>query len=104
MPNLNPVCRYSFVQAKKIFLTTYYDSFYPDLYIYLLHPDTTPQTIPSCPPWSVFTVFDSLHRAGLRGVLSDAWASATCAVSVYVQSTWVGWHTQDTVMHAWPPT
>ena len=96
--------RYSFVQAKKIFLTTYYDSFYPDLYIYLLHPDTTPQTIPSCPLWSVFTVFDSLHRAGLRGVLSDAWASATCAVSAYVQSTWVGWYTPDPVMHSWPPT
>ena len=96
--------RYSMVQAKNIFLTTYYDAYYPDLYIYLLHPDTTPQTIPNCPSWSVFSMLESLQHAGLRGVVTDAWASASCAMTAYVQSTWVGWHTQDTVMHAWPPT
>ena len=97
--------RYSLVQARKIFLTTYYDSFYPELYIYLLNPDTTQHTIPSCPSWSFLTIFSSLQRDGFLGVVSDAWASASCAVSTYFQSTWVGWHyAQDTVTHSWPPT
>ncbi|RPD78465.1 hypothetical protein L226DRAFT_543799 [Lentinus tigrinus ALCF2SS1-7] len=97
--------RYSLVQARKVFLTTYYDSFYPDLYIYLLKPDTTQHTIPSCPPWSIFTIFSTLQRAGFLGVVSEAWASASCAVSTYFQSTWVGWHyAQDTVPYSWPPT
>ncbi|KAI0717282.1 hypothetical protein C8T65DRAFT_707331 [Cerioporus squamosus] len=97
--------RYSLVQARKVFLTTYYDSFNPELYIYLLTPDTTPHTIPSCPSWSFLTIFSSLQRAGFLGVVSDAWQSASCAVYSSFQSTWVGWHyAQDTVTHSWPPT
>ncbi|TBU41384.1 hypothetical protein BD309DRAFT_868387 [Dichomitus squalens] len=97
--------RYAHVQAKKIFLTTYYDSFNPDLYIYLLKPDTTNYLIPTCPSWSIFSVFGSLQRASWRGVFADAWESASCAFSSHLQLTWAGWHhAQDTVPRAWPPT
>ncbi|RDX48023.1 hypothetical protein OH76DRAFT_693877 [Lentinus brumalis] len=97
--------RYSLVQARKVFLTTYYDSFYPELYIYLLNPDTTQHTIPSCPSWSFFTILNSMKRAGFLGVVSDAWQSASCVVSSHLQATWVGWHyAQDTVTASWPPT
>ncbi|KAI1791245.1 hypothetical protein LXA43DRAFT_1011781 [Ganoderma leucocontextum] len=97
--------RYALVQARKVFLTTYYDSFYPELYIYLLKPDTTNHSIPPRPSWSIFSIFNDFQRAGWKGVVGDAWQSASCAFSSYFQSTWVGWHyTQDTVTHPWPPT
>ncbi|KAI0674762.1 hypothetical protein C8Q78DRAFT_499145 [Trametes maxima] len=93
--------RYSLVQARKIFLTTYYDPFYPELYRYLVKPDTTLHTIPQCPSWSIFTVFSSLQRAGLRGVGEDAWTSVKCAVSSYIQTFWVDLnYAQNTVTHS----
>ncbi|KAI0644576.1 hypothetical protein C8Q79DRAFT_912828 [Trametes meyenii] len=97
--------RYCLVQARKIFLTTYYDPFYPELYRYLVKPDTTLHTIPPCPSWSIFTVFSSLQRAGLGGVGADAWTSAKCTVSSFIQSFWVDLtYAQNTVTHSWPPT
>ena len=97
--------RYAHVQARKIFLTTYYDPFDPDLYIHLLKPDTTHHSIPTCPSWSIFSVFSSLQRAGLKGVVGDAWESTSCAISSYLQSTWAGrHHPQDTIPRTWPPT
>ncbi|KAI0371110.1 hypothetical protein BV20DRAFT_942613 [Pilatotrama ljubarskyi] len=97
--------RYSLVQARKIFLTTYYDPFYPELYRYLVNPDTTHHAIPHCPSWSVFTVFSSLQRAGLRGVAMDAWASATCSISSYLHSLWVDLtYAPNTRSYSWPPT
>ncbi|KAI0768730.1 hypothetical protein BD413DRAFT_92886 [Trametes elegans] len=97
--------RYSIVQARKIFLTTYYDPFYPELYRYLVKPDTTQHTIPPCPSWSVFSAFNSLQRAGFKGVAADAWASTSCSIASYLQSFWVDVnYAQDTVRHSWPPT
>ncbi|OJT12743.1 hypothetical protein TRAPUB_10691 [Trametes pubescens] len=97
--------RYSLAQARKIFLTTYYDPFYPELYRYLVKPNTHQRAIPSCPPWSVFTVFSSLQRAGLKGVAVDAWTSASCSISSYFQSFWTGMsYTQNAVPYSWPPT
>ncbi|KAI0331186.1 hypothetical protein GY45DRAFT_1345470 [Cubamyces sp. BRFM 1775] len=97
--------RYSHVQARKIFLTTYYDPFNPELHLYLARPDTYPHTIPLCPSWSVSSVFSSLQRAGLKGVAADAWASASCSVSAYVQSLWFDInYVPDTVTRSWPPT
>ncbi|KAI0633690.1 hypothetical protein C8Q77DRAFT_1218000 [Trametes polyzona] len=97
--------RYSHVQARKIFLTTYYDPFNPELYRYLVKPDTTPRAIPSCPPWTVFTAFSSLQRAGFKGLAADAWASVTCSISSSIQSFWSGFsHAQDPIPYSWPPT
>lgn len=97
--------RYALVQAKKVFLTTYYDSFNPDLYLHLLKPDTTNYSIPPCSSWSIFSIFSGLQRAGWKGAVADAWQGASCVFSSYFQSSWVGWHyTQDTVAHPWPPT
>ena len=96
---------YSHVQARKIFLTTYYDPFNPELYRYLVKPDTTPRAIPSCPPWTVFTAFSSLQRAGFKGLAADAWASVTCSISSSIQSFWSGFsHAQDPIPYSWPPT
>ncbi|KAI0743381.1 hypothetical protein C8Q80DRAFT_1107240 [Daedaleopsis nitida] len=94
--------RYSVTQARRIFLTTYYDAFAPELYIYLFNPDTTSYPIPTCPSWSIFTAFNSLKRAGWSGVMTDALASASCAVSAYLQPSWH--YSPDTVSHSWPPT
>ncbi|EIW63189.1 uncharacterized protein TRAVEDRAFT_56298 [Trametes versicolor FP-101664 SS1] len=97
--------RYSLAQARKIFLTTYYDPFYPELYRYLVKPNTHQHAIPSCPPWSIFTVFSSLQRAGLKGVAADAWTSASCSISSSFQSFWTGMsYTQSAIPYSWPPT
>ncbi|PIL34057.1 hypothetical protein GSI_03766 [Ganoderma sinense ZZ0214-1] len=97
--------RYTLVQARKVFLTTYYDSFNPDLYLYLLKPDTTHHSIPPCSSWSIYSIFSGFQRAGWKGAVAGAWQGASCAFSSYFQSTWVGWHyTQDTITHPWPPT
>ncbi|KAH9894936.1 hypothetical protein C8Q73DRAFT_645470 [Cubamyces lactineus] len=97
--------RYSHVQARKIFLTTYYDPFNPELHLHLARPDTYHHAIPLCPSWSVSSAFSSLQRAGLKGVAADAWASASCSVSAYVQSFWFDIsRAPDTVPHTWPPT
>ncbi|KAI0356371.1 hypothetical protein OH77DRAFT_1401344 [Trametes cingulata] len=97
--------RYSLMQARMIFLTTYYDPFYPELYRYLVKPDTTQHAIPSCPSWSIFTVFHSLQRGGLRGIAADAWASATCSISSYLRSFWVDLsYAPNTPSYSWPPT
>ncbi|KAM5543139.1 hypothetical protein V8D89_003013 [Ganoderma adspersum] len=97
--------RYALVQAKKVFLTTYYDSFNPDLYLHLLKPDTTNHSIPPCSSWSIYSIFSGFQRASWKGAVADAWQGASCAFSSYFQSSWVGWHyTQDTVAHPWPPT
>ena len=96
---------YSHIQARKLFLTTYYDPFNPELHLYLVRPNTSHRAIPLCPSWSVFSVFSSLQRAGLKGVAADAWASASCSVSAYVQSFWFDIsYAPDTVPHSWPPT
>ncbi|KAI9068355.1 hypothetical protein FKP32DRAFT_1561965 [Trametes sanguinea] len=97
--------RYSLVQARKMFLTTYYDPFYPELYRYLVKPDTSSSAIPPCPSWSIFSALNSLPRAGVKGVVADAWASATCSISSYFQSFWLDIsYAQDRVRHSWPPT
>ncbi|CDO75530.1 hypothetical protein BN946_scf184871.g11 [Trametes cinnabarina] len=97
--------RYSLVQARKMFLTTYYDPFYPELYRYLAKPDTSLSAIPACPSWSILSAFNSLQHAGIKGVAADVWASATCSISSYFQSLWLDIsHAQDRVTHSWPPT
>ncbi|OSD01312.1 hypothetical protein PYCCODRAFT_1369570 [Trametes coccinea BRFM310] len=97
--------RYSLVQARKMFLTTYYDPFYPELYRYLVKPDTSSTAIPPCPSWSISSALNSLSRTGVKGVVADAWASATCSISSYIQSFWLDInYAQDRVRHSWPPT
>ncbi|KAI0829898.1 hypothetical protein BC628DRAFT_1359257 [Trametes gibbosa] len=97
--------RYSRAQARKIFLTTYYDPFYPELYRYLVKPHTSQHSIPTCTSWSVSSVISSLQRAGPKGVATDAWASVSCYISSYIQSFWIGlYHAQDPIPYSWPPT
>ncbi len=87
------------IQARRIFLTTYYDAFYPELYIYLFKLDTTSNSIPPCASWSISNIFSSLQRASWRGVTSEA----GCALSSFLQPTWFG-YTHNTAAHSWPPT
>ncbi|KAH9940498.1 uncharacterized protein BXZ73DRAFT_88725 [Epithele typhae] len=93
--------RYAHVQARKLFLTTYYDTFNPDLYVHLETHDTTSSLIPTCPPWSILTALGNLYHHGPLEALADTWTSATCTASALVRSVFGG---TTGPAYAWPPT
>ncbi|KAI8975877.1 hypothetical protein BD414DRAFT_517357 [Trametes punicea] len=97
--------RYSLVQARKMYLTTFYDPIYPELHHYLVKPDTSRHTIPQCPSWSLFSAFGHLRYHGLKSVAADVWASTSCSISSYLQAFWFDVnYNPDTRTHSWPPT
>ncbi|PCH43921.1 hypothetical protein WOLCODRAFT_26303 [Wolfiporia cocos MD-104 SS10] len=96
--------RMSYVRAKRIFLTTYYDPFYADLYLYPFHADTLDHAIPA-PSWSIYSVPDTFARSGWLGVLGELWGNATCAVSHWQRQTIEVWrpNLQGEASSSWPP-
>lgn len=92
--------RISVIRAKHDFLTTYYDPFFPDLYLHVTKPDTTCHSIPSrCLPVTA-------ERAAWTRSLADLWANLSCTVSRWQRLTWDLWTSgspkpQGTM---WPPT
>ncbi|CCL98358.1 uncharacterized protein FIBRA_00353 [Fibroporia radiculosa] len=96
---------FSNIRARRAFLTTYYDPFYADLYLYATKPDTSQCSIPFHSYWSISYVSDVLRRDGWVGVVSDVWNSVSCVVSSWQGQTVEAWSAnyRDSTS-AWPPT
>lgn len=94
---------YSAVRARLIFTSTYVDAFNPDLYLHITKPDTIPHSIPYTFSWSIFSIPDTLSRAGFKGVLAEMWGNVTCAVADLQQHTQDVWERRQQYDY-WPPT
>jgi len=74
--------RLSHVRSQQLFLTTYYDPLFPDLYLHLTHPERFAQSPENVtPPWSIHHVPDTWARFGLVGVLSEFAGNVTLQIS-----------------------
>jgi len=91
-------------QARDIFLSTYYDPFYPDLHLYTIRPDTLHHRIPSS-KISWISILDTLQHHGWGTtfkILRDT-------MSIYIRDLrtrfWERWG-EDTARQvvSWPPT
>ncbi|KZT29055.1 hypothetical protein NEOLEDRAFT_1145361 [Neolentinus lepideus HHB14362 ss-1] len=91
------------LRARRIFLTTYYDPFYPDLYLHVLKSETLQHVVPTHASWSVFSIPDGIARGGWQGAISEMWGNMTIAVANFNRQTYeiLGTNNQ---LWAWPPT
>ncbi|KAF8348140.1 hypothetical protein F5887DRAFT_952300 [Amanita rubescens] len=91
--------RFATKQAKDIFLSTYYDPFYPDLHLYTIRPDTHHQV----PSLSWISILDTLQRDGWKPAL--AILRDTVSIFIYDLRTriWETWGETQPVA-SWPPT
>ena len=91
--------RFATKQAKDMFLSTYYDPFYPDLHLYTIRPDTHHQV----PSLSWISILDTLQRDGWKPAL--AILRDTVSIFIYDLRTriWETWGETQPVA-SWPPT
>ncbi|KAF8626843.1 hypothetical protein AX15_004672 [Amanita polypyramis BW_CC] len=90
-------------QARDIFLSTYYDPFYPDLHLYTIRPDTLRQRVSSSSSWISF--LDTLQRDGWKAtfsLLQDTVSLYIYDIRTRIWETWGGDATQQVA--SWPPT
>lgn len=96
--------RISSVRAKKAFLTTYYDPYYLDLYLYVVKPDTMQCAKPPS-PWTSSTT-DNSHTSSYLNVITSLWNFTLCMIVNWQRRVWEVWNAnypqQGTL--AWPPT
>jgi len=70
------------VRSRELFLSTYYDPLYPDLYLHVTNPERFGQPLESVtPPWSIYHVPGTWARVGWTGVLSEFAGNVTLRVS-----------------------
>ncbi|EPQ57166.1 hypothetical protein GLOTRDRAFT_115203 [Gloeophyllum trabeum ATCC 11539] len=94
----------SVLRARRIFLTTYYDPFYPDLHLHLIKRDTLHHVSITTPTsWSIFSIPDGVQRVGWRGAFSEMWGNMTLGVTNLQQHVWRVWGAEDQPL-SWPPT
>ncbi|KAF8629203.1 hypothetical protein AX17_005788 [Amanita inopinata Kibby_2008] len=91
-------------QARNIFLSTYYDPFYPDLHLYTIRPDTLRRTISSSGIPKI-SVLDSFQRDGWKATLGLAWDNVCIFIYDLRTRIWETWGDDSTQRVAsWPPT
>ncbi|TFK54527.1 hypothetical protein OE88DRAFT_1724127 [Heliocybe sulcata] len=91
-------------RARRIYETTYYDPFYPDLYIHALKSDALQHAaVPAQASWSVFSIPDGVARGGLGVAFSEMWGNMTIAAANFNRWTYEILGT-DNQLWAWPPT
>lgn len=97
--------RLSHVRSRQLFLTTYYDPLFPDLYLHLTHPEMFARSSENAnPPWSIYHVPDAWARVGWAGVFSEFSGNFTVHVSDWqrqVQELWRTTYTRTDM--PWPP-
>ena len=87
-----------------MFLTTYYDPFYPDLHLYSGKPYTYSYSISSSytnPPMSISAI---LERDGWLAVLPGLWDNLLASVSAWQTHAWETWGAAGYGQISWPPT
>lgn len=92
----------STARAKDIFLSQYYDPYYPELHLYVTRPDPFRLSMAHTSHWSIFSIPDTFHREGIKGVVLDAWNGVAMSAWDWQQSLWEAWGTAEPV--SWPPT
>ncbi|KAF7977750.1 hypothetical protein HWV62_2838 [Athelia sp. TMB] len=93
---------FSAARAKNMFLTTYYDPYYPELHLYVTNPDTIRLSMNHTARWSLSSVPGTLYHGGFKAVASDAWRGLAMAVYDWQQSIWETWGVPAPA--SWPPT
>jgi len=97
--------RLSHARSRQLFLTTYYEPLYPDLYLHVTHPERFRQSLESVmSPWSIYHVPDTWARAGWKGVLLEFAGNVTLQVSDWqrqMQEVWTTTNSRTDV--PWPP-
>jgi serine/arginine repetitive matrix protein 2 len=109
LPSDEDMCRFATVRARELFLTTYYDPFYPDLHLYTTKPDTLRHSVVSSmirsPSWSVFSLPYTFRRYGWRAVAEQIWDSFSLFVWDCQRQAWEAWGAEDQLRGtSWPPT
>jgi hypothetical protein len=98
----------STIRARDLFLTTYYDPFYPDLHLYTTKPDTLHHSISSSlsrTSWSIISILDILRRDGWKALAEAMWNNLVVIVSDWQKHAWETWGADVIQENApWPPT
>src|SRR5262245_14167061 len=97
------------IRARDIFLTTYYDPFYPDLHLYITKPDTLRHSIVASlarvPSWSLLTLRETLKRHGWKVVVKEVLDRFILVISYWQRLAWEAWGLEDQLQKiSWPPT
>jgi hypothetical protein len=98
--------RYSGARARDMFLTTYYDPFYPDLHLHAVKPDLLRHSIlsSSLKPSISFTAIPArVDSLGLWAALAEISNNATAIVADWQRAAWETWGAPSSTM-SWPPT
>jgi serine/arginine repetitive matrix protein 2 len=108
-PSEQVVHRFATIRARELFLTTYYDPFYPDLHLYTTKPDTLRHSVMSSmvrsPSWSVFSLSHSFQRYGWRAVAEQIWDRFCLFICDCQRQAWEAWGAEDQLSGtSWPPT
>jgi hypothetical protein len=90
-----------------MFLTTYYDPFYPDLHLYTMKPDTRHRSISSSvsrTSWTFLTTLDTIQQEGWRTAAADMWGDLSVIVTGWQRQVWEVWGDDRARTMSWPPT
>jgi serine/arginine repetitive matrix protein 2 len=101
--------RFATARARDIFLTTYYDPFYPDLHLYITKPDALRHSVVSslarAPSWSLHSLRETLRRHGWNVVVKEILDRLLLVVSDWQRQAWEAWGFEDQLLKiSWPPT
>lgn len=96
--------RLSHMRAQQLFLSTYYDPLFPDLYLHVTHPERFIQSLENpTPPWSIYHVPAAWARAGWTGVLSEFTGNVTLQVTEWQRQLQELATTYTRTDMPWPP-
>ncbi|KAJ7497098.1 hypothetical protein FB451DRAFT_215312 [Mycena latifolia] len=87
--------------ARELFLTTYYDPFYPDLHLYGIRYDYL--SFPRTPP-SITSFSHTLRQEGFKAFLVNIFDTAHVLFADWRADTWRKWGADDMRSVRWPPT
>ena len=91
----------SVLQARKLFLTNYYDPFNPDLFLYTTNPDT--QYTATTTSWNL--VVRAVLNGDLKAFTGVFRSNISLLIKRWHQQIWVVWGDDPTrPVGAWPPT
>ncbi|GLB37275.1 hypothetical protein LshimejAT787_0403260 [Lyophyllum shimeji] len=95
--------RLTATRARDLFLTTYYDPFYPDLHLYTSRPDTLRLSMDAASGPSWFSIPDTFQREGWKASSRQIWHNLSVIIWDWQQLLWEAFGDQTTST-TWPPT
>ncbi|KAJ7128902.1 hypothetical protein C8R43DRAFT_1026297 [Mycena crocata] len=95
------IYRFQKRSTRELFLTTYYDPFYPDLHLYGIKYDYI--SFPRTPP-SVTSLSQTLRQEGFKAFCVNFVDTAIVLFADWRQDTWRRWGADDMQSVRWPPT